>query len=49
MTHQQALKILMLSPLYFRLETHQRMQIVKEYCRQFIEVQKSQKNTSGKT
>lgn len=38
MTHQQALKILMLSPLYFKLGTVARMQLVKEYCRLYVEV-----------
>lgn len=40
MTHQQAVKILMLSPLYFRLGTLERMQLVKEYCKLYQEVQK---------
>jgi hypothetical protein len=48
MTHQQALKILMLSPVYFKLETSQRMQLIKDYCRQFIEVQKNQKNKADR-
>jgi len=40
MTHQQALKILMLSPLYFKLGTVDRMQLVKEYCRLYMEVKR---------
>lgn len=39
MTHQQAVKILMLSPLYFKLGTVERMQLVKDYCRLYTEVQ----------
>lgn len=46
MTHQQALKILMLSPLYYKLGTVERMQLVKEYCRLYLEVQGTVK---GKT
>jgi hypothetical protein len=49
MTHQQAVKILMLSPVYFRLETSQRMQLVKDYCRQFIEVQKIRRDKAGQS
>ena len=41
MTHQQALKILMLSPLYFKLGTAERMQLVKEYCKMYGEVRKN--------
>lgn len=44
MTHQQALKILMLSPLYFKLGTVQRMQLIKEYCRLYLEVKNTSKN-----
>jgi len=40
MTHQQALKILMLSPLYFKLGTVGRMQLVKDYCRLYMEVKR---------
>jgi hypothetical protein len=49
MTHQQALKILMLSPVYFRLDPHERMQLVKDYCRQFMEIQKGQKAAIGRS
>lgn len=41
MTPQQALKILMLSPLYFKLGLSERMELVKEYCQQFAEITKT--------
>ncbi|SHO49409.1 hypothetical protein [Desulfopila aestuarii] len=47
MTQQQALKILMLSPLYFKLATVERMQLIKEYCRLYVEVTKIPKNREG--
>ncbi len=40
MTPQQALKILMLSPLYFKLGLVERKELVKEYCRHFQEILK---------
>jgi hypothetical protein len=43
MTRQEALKILMLSPVYFKLDPGERMQLIKEYCQQFTEVTKQQK------
>lgn len=39
MTHKQAIKILMLSPVYYKLEIGQRMQLVKDYCKQFYDLQ----------
>ena len=38
MTPRQAIRILMLSPIYFRLEPVQRMQLIKEYCDLFTQV-----------
>lgn len=47
MTRQQALKVLMLSPVYYRLGTEERMQLVKEYCRLYGEAQKISKDKSA--
>ena len=35
MTLREAIRILMLSPLYFRLRPPQRWQLVQEYCQRF--------------
>lgn len=32
---REAIRILMLSPVYFRLSVSQRWQLVREYCRNF--------------
>jgi hypothetical protein len=38
MTPRQAIRILMLSPIYFRLEPAERKQLIKEYCELFTQV-----------
>jgi hypothetical protein len=38
MTTREAIQILMLSPIYFRLEPAERKQLIKEYCELFSEV-----------
>lgn len=48
MTHQQAIRILILSPVYFRLETVERMQLIKDYCKQFRDLQKGKIIKNGK-
>jgi len=35
MSPREAIRILMLSPIYFRLRPPQRWQLVQEYCRRF--------------
>lgn len=35
MSPRQAIRILMLSPIYFRLSLPQRWQLVREYCQRF--------------
>jgi len=35
MSPREAIRILMLSPVYFRLSLPQRWQLVREYCRSF--------------
>jgi hypothetical protein len=35
MKPREAIRILMLSPIYFRLRPPQRWQLVREYCQQF--------------
>lgn len=35
MTPREAIRILMLSPIYFRLRPFQRWQLVQEYCQRF--------------
>lgn len=32
MTHRQAIRILMLSPIYFRLDLVARRNLIKEFC-----------------
>ncbi len=32
MTPQEAIKVLMLSPLYFRLDLESRKQLIREFC-----------------
>lgn len=48
MTHQQAIKILMLSPVYYRLGTLERMELVKEYCKLYGEIQKLSKKRTAR-
>lgn len=38
MTPKEAIQILMLSPIYFRLEPAERKQLIKEYCELFTQV-----------
>ncbi len=35
MSPREAIRILMLSPIYFRLTPPQRWQLVREYCQRF--------------
>lgn len=35
MSPREAIRILMLSPIYFRLSLTQRWQLVREYCRTY--------------
>jgi hypothetical protein len=35
MSPREAIRILMLSPIYFRMSTLQRWQLVREYCQRF--------------
>ncbi len=35
MSPREAIRILMLSPIYFRLRPPQRWQLVQEYCQRF--------------
>lgn len=35
MTPREAIRILMLSPIYFRLRPLQRWQLVREFCQRF--------------
>lgn len=46
MTHQQAIQILMLSPVYYTLGIRERMQLIKDYCKQFYELQHIRKQKS---
>lgn len=38
MTYQEAIRILMLSPFYYKLTPNERNQLIKDYCRSFISV-----------
>ncbi len=40
MSPREAIRILMLSPLYFRLSPVQRLQLVREYC-QLVKIRKN--------
>jgi hypothetical protein len=42
MTTREAIQILMLSPIYFRLEPAERKQLIKEYCELFSQVRAEQ-------
>ncbi len=44
MTQQEAIRILMLSPIYFKLKPSDRKQLIHEYCTQFAEVSKLYEN-----
>lgn len=43
MTHQEAIRILMLSPVYYKLTPNERNRLVKEYCRSFALVGEQKK------
>lgn len=34
MEHREAVRILMLSPFYFRMSLKERLQLIKTYCRE---------------
>jgi len=38
MTYQEAIRILMLSPVYYKLTPNERNRLIKDYCRNFIAV-----------
>ncbi len=40
MTNQEAMRILMLSPIYFKLTPLDRKQLIQEYCALFDEISK---------
>ena len=40
MTYQEAIRVLMLSPIYFKLTPANRKQLVQEYCSLFALVDK---------
>lgn len=48
MTARQAIRILMLSPIYFRLDPAQRKQLIKEYCELFTQVVAERETLSEK-
>jgi len=45
MTYQEAIRILMLSPFYYKLTPGERNRLIKDYCRSFVAVVE-QKNDS---
>lgn len=50
MTTQEAIHVLMLSPIYFKLSPADRWQLIQEYCLLFLQVcnrQEEQKNASS--
>ncbi len=42
MTSQEAIRVLMLSPIYFKLKPVNRKQLIQEYCNLFARVCKQQ-------
>ncbi|MCK5069711.1 MAG: hypothetical protein KAR01_04185 [Desulfocapsa sp.] len=38
MTSQEAIRVLMLSPIYFKLKPVDRKQLIREYCALFLKV-----------
>jgi len=40
MKMRQAIRILMLSPVYFLLTPPQRLELIKEFCQKFDKIQK---------
>lgn len=46
MTPREAVQILMLSPIYFRLEPAERKQLIKEYCELFSQIVAEQQSKS---
>ena len=45
MTPREAIQILMLSPIYFRLDPAERKQLIKEYCELFSQIVAEQRVT----
>ena len=43
MTAREAIRILMLSPIYFQIPPSDRIQLIKEYCIYFVSVPKNKK------
>lgn len=48
MTPRKAIRILMLSPIYFRLSPVQRWKLVREYCRLISNSEPCNSETSGR-
>ncbi|MBU0961436.1 MAG: hypothetical protein KKD01_11935 [Proteobacteria bacterium] len=48
MTQQEAIRVLMLSPIYFKLTPSDRRQLIREYCALFAEVSKQYENGYNK-
>ncbi len=44
MTRQEAIRVLMLSPIYFKLKPANRKQLIQEYCTLFDRVCRQQKD-----
>ncbi|MFP7754314.1 hypothetical protein ACLG6S_06590 [Thermodesulfobacteriota bacterium B35] len=49
MTFQEAIRILMLSPCYWRLQPRARMVLVREYCASFNAMDRKQRQRAKKT
>ena len=49
MTQQEAIRVLMLSPIYFKLTPLDRKQLIHEYCTLFAEVSKQQESAEDGT
>ena len=49
MTQQEAIRVLMLSPIYFKLTPLDRKQLIHEYCTLFAEVSKQHESAEDGT
>ncbi len=49
MTKQEAIRVLMLSPIYFKLTPLDRKQLIHEYCALFTEVSKQYESAEDGT
>jgi len=49
MTYQEAIRILMLSPFYYKLTPNERNRLIKDYCRSFVSAAEQKSGTKLKS